>query len=785
MFVMRWFPQALAFIWGFGIAFATEELDQCMLIQTVKAAQTSKDRMQRDPASIGASLKCEQATGGSCTFAGCDSSRGPTECKKNGLVTSACFCKEGYCNIAGRCVYSEEFDLAPASPGTFGPAAFFIKCWFATHDQQASLTSGDRASWDEFEWAKDGDWQNKHVVITGEFELISDLVKVTGWNLEGTPSSKVLAQKCQATLDTMPVDKASRPFLYGFSVGAPNCTQDAECQGLDYTVPGWGPLFGPMLTFPEEGSKGDASHVKSWVTFGDSLSDIGNFMWYAFKFPMSPYYLGHFSNGWIWQEHLATALNQDYEASENGIMNPPTGFVSYARGGSTTNVLLANGALKKYHAEDHLNVTAFEHMQVGVTGVLTGDLWNFLWLADQYALKMGDPYTVILGNECTEHGAPCGDGALCVGTRCINPASHGKCEIFTCTCQDGLHNRNGKCVAATPPAMEGPGPLGFVWTGANDLMGPAGLSSVNEYFDDDSAGFMGYKQVVSSGILNVKLFLDALYRRGYKTFAVPNMPNLGKIPMNVVKPNVVNAAFAPGGDVNASDDLKQIKGSQEMTKISKAWNVAIKEMLDKWGGSHSDVKLVQLDFFSWLENMLATNPDDFNMSFNETVTAGTETMTIQKRCMSTSKIPVTQVGWLGPGEVCSNQENVVFWDNCHPTTRSQCFMASFFHKELAKEGLLPPPDMVKYDAMCKRDDIAWNGHSIHTGAYIPPSTPQRIIDSLKLVVSPEAWKMAFSSVQNYIVGLVNDPHHVFLYAQTFWDTVINVIQGFVPGTEKL
>eukprot|EP00931_Biecheleriopsis_adriatica_P081480 TRINITY_DN5479_c0_g2_i1.p1 TRINITY_DN5479_c0_g2~~TRINITY_DN5479_c0_g2_i1.p1 ORF type:complete len:791 (-),score=109.39 TRINITY_DN5479_c0_g2_i1:174-2546(-) len=767
--------------------FTTEEGEQAVLIQTVKfqSNSTRTSRRQQLFEAAETPLECEKETGGTCHFSNCDGSRGPTDCVNSGW-SYTCQCKQDYCNIAGRCVYSNRFDPAPASPEAYSPAFFFIKCWFGTEAQQAEITSGARASWDQFVWARDGDWHNKHVVVEGEFEQIAGIIKVKQWNLDGEPSSKVLAQKCQATLDTMPLDSEQHPFLYGMTSGAPNCTHESKCQGLHYEVPGWGPLFGPTLTFQDlESSHTEAdAYVKTWVTFGDSLSDIGNFMWYAFKFPMSPYYFGHFCNGWVWQEHLSTALYKNYVASEDDIMNPPTGFVDYARGGSTSNTLLANGALKKYHAETKLNVTAFEHLKVGATGVLTGDLWNFLWLADKFARETGDPYSVTTGAECSEHGDWCAEGATCVGTRCIDPATNGKCELFTCTCNVGLHNKGGKCVATQPPAMEGPGPLAFVWQGANDLMSPVGLSSINEYLDDKTTGFMGYKQVVSSGVLNIKLLLDALYRRGYRSFAVPNLPNLGSIPMNVM-PDQLNAAFAPGGDANASQDVKFIMGAKEMTKVSKAWNVEMQKMLNDWGGNHSDAKLVAIDFYSWLEDILKTNPYKQNTSFSETVTAGGESMTIQKNCMSTSDIPVPEVGWLGPGDVCPDQDNVIFWDNVHPGTRSQCFMASFFHGELSKVGLLPAPDMEKYKTMCGRDNIAWNGHSIHTGAYVAPSAWQVTQDIFKTMLDPESWTVAFGNVQSYMSGLVNSPHQIFEYAQGFWDMVIGVIQGAVPGTEKL
>ena len=57
------------------------------------------------------------------------------------------------------------------------------------------------------------------------------------------------------------------------------------------------------LAFPNDRA---APHpVSRLVVFGDSLSDPGNLKQRLMLFPASPYWLGRFSNGPIWPEHLA------------------------------------------------------------------------------------------------------------------------------------------------------------------------------------------------------------------------------------------------------------------------------------------------------------------------------------------------------------------------------------------------------------------------------------------------------------------------------------------------
>ncbi|TPX69454.1 hypothetical protein SpCBS45565_g02444 [Spizellomyces sp. 'palustris'] len=52
----------------------------------------------------------------------------------------------------------------------------------------------------------------------------------------------------------------------------------------------------------------DSQPVKTVVVFGDSFSDTGNIE-RIYGFPAAPYYQGRFSNGLVWVEYIAQALN--------------------------------------------------------------------------------------------------------------------------------------------------------------------------------------------------------------------------------------------------------------------------------------------------------------------------------------------------------------------------------------------------------------------------------------------------------------------------------------------
>src|SRR6516165_6857452 len=72
-----------------------------------------------------------------------------------------------------------------------------------------------------------------------------------------------------------------------------------------------------------------ADPISAIVVFGDSLSDVGN-TYIAAGIPPAPYYQGHYSNGPIWIEQLASKL---------GIAAPTPsllGGTDYAFGGAET-----------------------------------------------------------------------------------------------------------------------------------------------------------------------------------------------------------------------------------------------------------------------------------------------------------------------------------------------------------------------------------------------------------------------------------------------------------------
>jgi phospholipase/lecithinase/hemolysin len=91
----------------------------------------------------------------------------------------------------------------------------------------------------------------------------------------------------------------------------------------------YGALLLTVISLFASVSSAHADPINQIVVFGDSLSDVGN-TYIAAGIPPAPYYQGHYSNGPIWLEQLATKL---------GITAPTAslaGGTDYAFGGAET-----------------------------------------------------------------------------------------------------------------------------------------------------------------------------------------------------------------------------------------------------------------------------------------------------------------------------------------------------------------------------------------------------------------------------------------------------------------
>ena len=144
----------------------------------------------------------------------------------------------------------------------------YVRCWYRpaqTHDDSAST----------WEWAENAD--GSYYKIDGYWKS-----SVRWKNMFYTKTSQSeIKQKCMATLG---VDYPTADILFY-----------AADNRFSFNQTIWTNDSGPV------------NHINKMVTFGDSLSDTGNiFNASQWLFPNpNTWYLGHFSNGFVWTEYLA------------------------------------------------------------------------------------------------------------------------------------------------------------------------------------------------------------------------------------------------------------------------------------------------------------------------------------------------------------------------------------------------------------------------------------------------------------------------------------------------
>ena len=153
------------------------------------------------------------------------------------------------------------------------------------------LASGEPARAPESGWVWAADHEGRRLVAVGGFE--DGFLRV----------DTLRAASDEDDRDVVPVEATARAVAEGCATSVAWARPDAggTVYAIEATREGEGVAV--ALVFPRDGAAPrPASRV---VIFGDSLSDPGNLKARLLIFPASPYWLGRFSNGPIWPDHLA------------------------------------------------------------------------------------------------------------------------------------------------------------------------------------------------------------------------------------------------------------------------------------------------------------------------------------------------------------------------------------------------------------------------------------------------------------------------------------------------
>lgn len=161
-----------------------------------------------------------------------------------------------------------------------------------------------------------------------------------------------------------------------------------------------------------------------------------------------------------------------------------------------------------------------------------------------------------------------------------------------------------------------PDALYVVWGGGNDVRN-----------NDDANGPTDIGTIISN-----------LAAAGATNFLVPNLPDIGLTPESL-------AGLAPGGDAAL------------MTALTLAHNTALATQVADLSAADPSLNIVLFDVFS-IFNMLVADPAAFG--FANANAACYEGL----------------LGTGGPGAVCANPDEYVFWDGIHPTATAHALLGN-------------------------------------------------------------------------------------------------------------
>ena len=153
-----------------------------------------------------------------------------------------------------------------------------------------------------------------------------------------------------------------------------------------------------------------------------------------------------------------------------------------------------------------------------------------------------------------------------------------------------------------------PDALYTIWIGGNDYL--RGMDAEPDQVIDD-----------------LEESINSLYNLGARNFLIPNIPDLGTIPL-VQEPSLFVDLF--------------VASPSQLTNLTEEHNAELETTLDNLSNSLNDINIIPLDVYS-LYNDILTSPEEFGLT-------------------NTSEPCLDSLG------SCSNPDEYLFWDEFHPTT---------------------------------------------------------------------------------------------------------------------
>lgn len=158
---------------------------------------------------------------------------------------------------------------------------------------------------------------------------------------------------------------------------------------------------------------------------------------------------------------------------------------------------------------------------------------------------------------------------------------------------------------------------------------------------------------------NIETAITSLFDLGGRNFLVPNLPDLGQVPIAQVPDNPVS--------------------TEQLTNLTQQHNLLLEETLDELSGSLIGINLIPLEIDE-LFNNIVTNPEEFGFT------------NISEPCLNSNPIDLannsTEEILMNLG-TCTQPDERLFWDQLHITASAQDILGEF-----ALEALTPQSEFI-------------------------------------------------------------------------------------------
>lgn len=223
--------------------------------------------------------------------------------------------------------------------------------------------------------------------------------------------------------------------------------------------------------------------------------------------------------------------------------------------------------------------------------------------------------------------------------------------------------------------------LYVIWIGGNDYLNHLYDVGVNKFIEGKDQRNL---QVISKTVDSIVSGIDMLYDAGARKFAIINLVDLGLIP-------AVSKLVNKNSLKNKSK--KNVELSSSLTQISRQHNQYLSEKILDLNKQYADSLVVEVDIFSKVGEFLTDGEVISKLGLAQEL--------FDEYNFLQNSVKISKLGFNGNifktrKKYFLSTQNLIFFDNVHPSTSAHKMLAYIFHEAINKHMDIPNVSMDKY-----------------------------------------------------------------------------------------